>query len=144
MVSDARLNRSLTVPIHVCRWTSRCAHTAMCRLSSRASRRGTTQSWHRLTSTPSKAALCRCTTTLSCFSAQLPAGRPGDVHVLLVAWLVIMTADDLQESMARALKFIQFLAEIYWPYTNYQVSPVLPLYFSTRRCFTAIASAAAS
>ena len=100
-----------------------------------------TQSWQRWTSTPSRAARCRCTSFLSGFSVQLPAGRGGDVHVLLVAWLVILTADDPQESLARALKFIQYLAEIYWPYTNYQVSPVFPLSFSTRRCITAMAAA---
>ncbi len=66
------------------------------------------------------------------------------MHVLLVAWLVTLTADDLQESLARALKFIQYLAEIYWPYTNYQVSPGFPLSFRTRRCSTAMTAAAAS
>ncbi len=87
-------------------------------------------------------------------------GRAMQVHLILVlllgaaacrsgrrracAWLVILTADGPQESLARALKFIQYLAEIYWPYTNYQVSPVFPLSFSTRRCFTAVAAAAAS
>jgi len=75
---------------------------------------------------------------------QLPSGQAGGVHVLLVAWLVTLTADDLQESLARALKFIQYLAEIYWPYTNYQVSPVFPLSFRTRRCSTAMTAAAAS
>ena len=31
-----------------------------------------------------------------------------------------MADAGLQEGLARARKFIQYLAEIYWPYTNYQ------------------------